>query len=266
MIVDDHRSKNLVIFTWSSWTSNILFRSFAQGLARSLFERLSTSDVGLPKADALRFWANSFADSIGPWRGWTRSHVWKPAPSFFLSNGFREQTDFKLAQQTSWHLHTLEPVICPWAFLLHFQRLTWMKPPKTIQNLRQNPTCWSSIGAMVKKKRPAESATGGLEDLLGDGPEEQEFSVSQRLGWTSFFVKTLLKPWNGTEFLHNSGLKSQPSGSMPRRSMRRWTRSRRHELPRFWAARRDAIVLNIWIIWICIYIYIYYIWFFSLPL
>ena len=112
MIVDDHKSKNLVIFTWSSWTSNIQFRSFAQGLARSLFERLSTSDVGLPKADALRFWANSFADSIGPWRGWTSSHVWKLAPSFFLSNGFREQTDFKLAQQTSWHLHTLEPVIC----------------------------------------------------------------------------------------------------------------------------------------------------------
>lgn len=96
MIVGDHKSKNLVIFTWSSGTSNIQFRSFAQGLARSLFERLSTSDVCLPKADAFRFWANSFADSIGPWRGWTRSHVWKLAPSFFLSNGFREQTDFEI--------------------------------------------------------------------------------------------------------------------------------------------------------------------------
>lgn len=37
---------------------------------------------------------------------------------------------------------------------------------------------------MVKKKRPAAESTkpAGLEDLLGDGPEEQELSVSQRLG------------------------------------------------------------------------------------
>lgn len=140
----------------------------------------------------------------------------------------------------------------PWAFLLHFKRLAWMKPPKPSKTYGKIQL-WSSIGAMVKKKRPAaESATAGLEDLLGDGPEEQELSVSQRLGWTSFFVKTLLKHRNGTEFLPNFGLKSQPSGSMPRNSMRRWTRSRRHELPRFWAARRDAIVLNI-----CVYIYIH---------
>ena len=37
----------------------------------------------------------------------------------------------------------------------------------------------------MKKKRPAaESATAGLEDLLGDGPEEQELSVSQKYAKT----------------------------------------------------------------------------------
>ncbi len=127
------------------------------------------------------------------WSRWGWWSMFQKCPSF-LSNGFpKKKTEPKQQPKHPWQsIFILDTVICRELFRytssdLHGWNLQNHPKPKAKSN-----SIWSSIGAMVKKKRlAAESATAGLEDLLGDGPEEQEISVSQRLGWTMHVLNQL---------------------------------------------------------------------------